>query len=118
MQSDIQQYYERGGEAGRLNFGAGRLEQARTRELIERYLPPAPAVVYDVGGGAGVYALWLAGLGYSVHLLDLTPLHVAQARQAAAGQPGQPLASAEVGDARRLPRAAASVDALLLLGPL
>src|SRR5260221_6060897 len=46
------------------------------------------------------------------------PLHVEQARQASARQPEHPLASAEVGDARRLPRADASVDAVLLLGPL
>lgn len=27
-------------------------------------------MVLDVGGAAGAYALWLAGLGYSVHLRD------------------------------------------------
>jgi hypothetical protein len=53
-----------------------------------------------------------------VHLLDPVPKHVEQARTASARQPEYPLASAEVGDARRLPHADASADAVLLLGPL
>ena len=65
----------------------------------------------DVGGGPGVYAVWLAGLGYEVALLDPVELHVTQAR--AAG-----VARAEVGDARALPFADGSADAVLLLGPL
>jgi SAM-dependent methyltransferase len=80
--------------------------------LLTRFLPAAPAVVADVGGGPGVYAAWLASRGYHVHLLDPVPLHVEQARALA------PLASAAVGDARTLPFADASVDAILELGPL
>ncbi len=45
-------------------------------------------------------------------------LHVEQARRASDEQPAAPLASATVGDARRLDRPDASVDAALLLGPL
>ena len=33
----------------------GRLELARTRELLERFLPPPPARVLDVGGGTGIH---------------------------------------------------------------
>lgn len=36
-------------------------------ELLERFLPPPPARVLDVGGGPGAYAAWLAGSGYAVH---------------------------------------------------
>jgi SAM-dependent methyltransferase len=75
-------------------------------------------VVLDVGGGPGAYALWLAGLGYTVHLIDAVPRHVAQARQAAVAQPDRPLASAAVGDARRLAHPDGSADAVVLLGPL
>jgi ubiquinone/menaquinone biosynthesis C-methylase UbiE len=107
---DIAAYYDRGEEAGRLGSW-GRLEFVRTQELLRRYLPPAPALVVDVGGGPGRYALWLAGLGYDVRLLDPMELHVEQAR--ATG-----VARAEVGDARELPFEAQSVDAVLLLGPL
>jgi ubiquinone/menaquinone biosynthesis C-methylase UbiE len=34
----------------------GRLEFARTRELLERVLPAPPARVLDVGGGTGIHA--------------------------------------------------------------
>jgi ubiquinone/menaquinone biosynthesis C-methylase UbiE len=101
-----------------LRGGAGRLEYLRTRELLARYLPAASATVLDVGGGAGAYALPLAREGYSVHLIDPVPLHVDQAREASALQPGAPLTSAELGDARRLRCDDNSVEAVLLLGPL
>jgi hypothetical protein len=52
IDGDILQFYER----ERLSRGAGRLELARTQELLERFLPPPPADVLDVGGGPGVYA--------------------------------------------------------------
>jgi ubiquinone/menaquinone biosynthesis C-methylase UbiE len=101
-----------------LRGGAGRLEYLRTRELLARYLPPAPATVLDVGGGAGVYALPLATEGYSVHLIDAVELHVEQAKTASVSQQNTPLAGARVGDARRLVWDDESVDAVLLLGPL
>ena len=107
---DIAHYYGRGEEQERLS-GPSRLEFVRTKELLERHLPDPPAVVLDVGGGPGAYALWLAQRGYEVHLLDPIELHVRQAREAG-------VASAEIGDARSLPQADASADAVLLLGPL
>src|SRR5580693_8307233 len=79
-------YYELGKEADRLGArGPGRLEFERTQEIVLRSLPPAPAVVADIGGGPGRYALWLADLGYRVRHRDLVPLHVAQVTAAAAG---------------------------------
>ncbi len=115
---DFVQYYSEGDEASRLNSGWFRIEHARTQELILRHLPPTPAKVVDAGGGSGIYACWLAALGYEVHLIDPVPKHVEQARSGSAKQPHTPLASAEVGDARSLPHGDASVDAVLLLGPL
>lgn len=100
-------------EADRLERSPlGRLEAARTRDLLSRLLPPAPATVLDVGGGPGAYAGWLAEAGYQVHLVDLVRAHAAAARRA------YPEVSAAVGDARRLPVADRSADATLLLGPL
>jgi ubiquinone/menaquinone biosynthesis C-methylase UbiE len=116
--AEIQQHYAAADESSRLQTGWFQLEQARTQELILRHLPPAPATIVDAGGGAGAYACWLAAQGYQVHLLDLVPKHVEQARVASSRQPQNPLASAEVGDARKLPRTDASADAVLLLGPL
>jgi SAM-dependent methyltransferase len=113
----IQRYYEQGRERERLTRGGGRLELVRMQELLQRYLPPPPADVLDVGGGPGVYAAWLANAGYRVHLVDPLPLHVEQAADAAAAQPDYPFTTA-VGDARRLDEPDASFDAALLLGPL
>jgi ubiquinone/menaquinone biosynthesis C-methylase UbiE len=115
---EIASHYAAGLEAGRMACGAGRLELARTQEILRRFLPPPPAVVADVGGGPGVYACWLATLGYEVHLHDPVPLHVAQAEEASKARPTHPLASCTVADARALGRPDASTDAVLLLGPL
>lgn len=114
----IAAYYAYGLECDRLASGPGALEFARTQVLLKRYLPAPPAVVADVGGGPGRYAIWLAEHGYSVHLVDPMPLHVEQARSASAGRPDAALASATVGDARAIRLPDASADAVLLLGPL
>jgi SAM-dependent methyltransferase len=116
--SEIVRHYGAVDEASRLHAGWFQLEHARTQELIVRHLAPAPATIIDAGGGAGVYACWLAARGYQVHLIDPVPKHVEQARAASAGQPQFPLASAEVGDARHLAFPDSSADAVLLLGPL
>jgi SAM-dependent methyltransferase len=102
----------------RQRLGPLNLERVRTWELLTRHLPPAPAVVLDVGGAAGVYALPLAARGYQVHLVDPMAVHVEQALLASGRQPEAPLAGATVGDARRLEWPDASVDTVLLLGPL
>ena len=115
---EILDYYAQGSEAGRLSRGIGPLERARTQELVQRFLPASPAVVYDVGGGPGAHAFWLAEQGYTVHLVDIAPLHIEQARERAA-RPGEPqLASVEQADARQLQFADGSADAVLLHGPL
>jgi SAM-dependent methyltransferase len=111
-------YYESGHEVQRLAIGVGQLELVRTQEIVRRYLPPPPAVIFDVGGGPGTYACWLARQGYEVHLIDVVPLHVQQAQQASHAQPDHPIASLAIGDARRLERPDASVDVVLLFGPL
>lgn len=118
--SGMRAYYERGEEQGRLAEPRGQLEFERTKEILLRYLPPAPAVVADIGGGPGRYALWLAGLGYQVLHRDLLPLHVEQLKEAAAsGAAGGGLRiSSGVADARELDLPDACADAVLLLGPL
>ncbi|MFE3634017.1 class I SAM-dependent methyltransferase [Streptomyces sp. NPDC059168] len=111
LATEIAEYYGRDGEDGRLRSGAGRLELWRTQDVLRRLLPPAPACVLDVGGGSGVHAQWLAADGYSVELVDPVPLHV----ERAARLPG---VTARLGDARALEAPDASVDVVLLLGPL
>jgi ubiquinone/menaquinone biosynthesis C-methylase UbiE len=114
----ILRHYRDVDEASRLRSGWFQLEHARTQELILRHLPPPPATIIDAGGGAGIYACWLAARGYAVHLVDPVVKHVEQARAASARQPDSPLASAEVGEARHLQHADHSAEAVLLLGPL
>lgn len=114
----ITEFYGAADEGSRLGTGYFQLEQERTRELILRHLLPPPLTIVDAGGGSGVYACWLAAQGYQIHLIDPVPKHIEQARAASERQPECPLASAEVGDARKLPHTDNSVDAVLLLGPL
>jgi ubiquinone/menaquinone biosynthesis C-methylase UbiE len=114
---EIVDHYAQADERARLKYAEGRLELVRTQETLRRVLPPPPAVVYDVGGGAGTYATWLARDAYQVHLIDLVPKHIEQAR-AAARQEGVAIQSLAVGDARSLQVDDEVADALLLLGPL
>ena len=116
--AEIAAYYALGLERDRLASGVGALEFMRTRALLERYLPMPPAAIADVGGGPGRYAVWMAERGHRVHLIDPVPLHVEQARAAAAERRVTALVSAEVGDARALPLPDESADAVILLGPL
>lgn len=112
LDPDVRAYYDRGREAGRLSggFPSGPLELERTKELVLRFLPDGAQTILDVGGGAGVHAAWLQQRGHEVRLVEPVPLHVEQAT--AAGIP------AELGEARDLSAADASVDVVLLLGPL
>jgi SAM-dependent methyltransferase len=111
LRSDIREYYERGHELDRLAAGTGRLEFLRTWDVLMRVLPPAPGRILDVGGATGVYAGPLAKAGYDVLVVDPIPSHVGVAGRL-------PGVTAVEGDARELPEADASVDAVLLFGPL
>jgi hypothetical protein len=70
--AELHAHYARGEERGRLGSGRGRLEFTRTTELVLRFLPAAPALVADIGGGPGRYALWLARSGRSAVATRLT----------------------------------------------
>lgn len=113
----IKAYYDQAAEESRLELGAFRLEQHRSRELILRHAPAPPAVVLDVGGAAGAYAFWLAERGYEVRLVDAMPhlIELARARNARAAHR---LAACTVADPRALPEADESAELVLLLGPL
>lgn len=113
----IEEHYQQTKESERLSSGRGELERLRTQAILAGNLPPAPATVFDVGGGAGVYAIPLAKQGYQVHLIDPVELHLEQARSYAATS-GVTLASITPGDARRLDIPSGSAHAVLLLGPL
>lgn len=107
--------YNAGVEVGRLHRGLGLIEFARTKEILLEELPPPPAVIYDIGGGYGEYAFFLAEQGYEVHLFDLAEEHI---RLAKVNENAQILEEAAVADARSIPRESATADAILLFGPL
>lgn len=117
MREKLEDFYQNHyDEARRLDSGGSAgVERARTLDILQRYLPAAPAVVLDVGGGTGAYAFPLADAGYEVHLVDPVEHHIEQAR---AMRDDMPLASCRVGDARALAFPDQSADAVLLLGPL
>ena len=113
MDAEIGAYYETGAELDRLTHGSSLIEFIRTKELLDRHMPPPPARVLDIGGGPGVYAEWLAERGYDVKLIDPTPLHVREATARARGR-----FAVREGEARSLEDDDATCDAVLLLGPL
>ena len=58
------------------------------QQLLE-HLPPPPAPVLDIGGGAGHQSFPLAQAGYDVTLLDSSPAMLDKARQRLARLPGE-----------------------------
>jgi SAM-dependent methyltransferase len=117
LERQILRYYERGQEAERLENPFSRWEKVRTLDLLDRYLPRAPALILDVGGAAGAYAFPLAERGYVVDLIDPVPLHIEQAKQRAAMDQRVPR-NFRVGDARAIPYDDGAADVVLFFGPL
>jgi ubiquinone/menaquinone biosynthesis C-methylase UbiE len=117
LPNDISRYYQEVAEEERLAAGPSRLEFARTKEVVLRYLSPPPATILDVGGAAGAYALWLAERGYQVHLIDPVPRLVLEARRRSEASANR-ICTCLVGDARQLPFPDEVADGVLLLGPL
>ncbi len=80
----VEQYYNENAINEWERFERHPVEFAITKRLISRYLSPDVKTVLDIGGGPGRYAIWLAGQGYSVTLLDLSEANIAHARVMAA----------------------------------
>ena len=112
---EVLQHYAEVDEGARIVSGLRQLELVRTQQLIRRHLPEKPLDIADIGGATGVHASWLAEDGHRVHLVDPAPGHVAAAR---ALTPSAGSIEATLGVAAELPFAGASMDAVLLLGPL
>jgi SAM-dependent methyltransferase len=106
----VQTHYESYDEEARLfKPGQGELTRLRTWDLFARHLPPGGRVA-DVGGGPGIHSAHLSAAGHDVVLIDPVPRHVEAARSKGL--------RARLGDARELPLADASIDSVLLMGPL
>jgi len=111
----IDKFYSEASEEKRLTLGLGPLELERNKELILRYLPKRKSVIIDVGGGPGIYAHWLAGLGHAVYLVDPVAKHIAQAKKRAGKLKKFDCIQ---GEAQHLKLPAAMADIVILHGPL
>ena len=67
----------------------GKVRTFVVHEQLLRHLPPPPATVLDVGGGAGHQSLPLARLGSQVTILDPSPAMLSQAAERLAEEPAE-----------------------------
>lgn len=127
-QEKVQGFYDNNPQYEWNRLNRHPLEFALTKKLILEYgfrkFASGPsannqaATVLDIGGGPGRYALWLAELGHSVTLLDLSKGNLEIARTHAS-QSGLSLAATVHGTATDLSDFADSqFDVVLLFGPL
>ena len=112
--NEIYEFYNNGAEIGRLERGLGIVEFHRTKEILSRYIDRG-MVIYDIGGGIGMYAAWLAKKGNEVHLIELAENAVEYAK---ANMMQDCRFVAETGNALQVNRPDESADVVLLMGPL
>lgn len=112
---EVFEFYNAGAEKGRLERGLGKVELYRTKEILKKYITNTNNIIYDIGGGIGIYSSWLAEMKNEVHLLELAPSAV---EYAAENQNENNTFIAEVCDARKTNRNDESADIVLLMGPL
>lgn len=114
---EILDYYDAGAENERLYVGIGKIEFERTKELISRYLSKDKKVIYDIGGGTGIYSRWLAEKGHEVHMFELSPKAVEVAKNLNATIENK-IYSIEVADGRSIKRDDETADIVMVMGPL
>ncbi|MDD4080564.1 MAG: class I SAM-dependent methyltransferase [Eubacteriales bacterium] len=103
-------------EAGRIGGRERKLEALTTLHILSQELAPLSRVL-DLGCGAGVYALPLAGKGHTVTAVDLVPAHIRQLKDKIA--PGMALEALCLDAQAALDGLADhSFDAVLCLGPM
>jgi len=116
ISDEIELFYASAAEDKRLTYGLGPLEFERNKELIGRHVPAKTGFILDVGGGPGIYAEWLAGLGHVVTLIDPVSKLVQQAQKRASKL--KKSFKAILGEARRLDFPDNTADVVILHGPL
>lgn len=70
--SSVREYYDSDPERERQRLHVHRAEFAVTLRAPSDHLPEPPALIADVGGGPGRYAVELAKRGYAVTLIDVS----------------------------------------------
>lgn len=115
MCNEVKEFYNLLKEKGRLEQGLGKVELYRTKEILSSLIPEKKQVIYDIGGGIGVYSEWLAEQGHEVHMFELAPAAVEYAIN---NQTENARFIAEEADARHINRPDESADVVLVMGPL
>lgn len=108
----VLEFYNSVSENGRLERGLGIIEFYRTKQILNKYINNDSNIIYDIGGGTGIYSNWLACKNNEVHLLDLSPNAIEYAKLTYTNF------ISEVCDARSIDRSDESADIVLLMGPL
>ena len=81
--SEVVAHYQAANEEERLQTSHGKLEEARTKRIIESHLASTHRRAVDIGGGTGPYSFWLAARGLEVSLLDPVARHIELVRERA-----------------------------------
>lgn len=88
-----------------------------TKRYLDEYLTGESLKIFDIGGGPGRYALYLAQKGHKVSLLDLSKQNIEVAKAESAKR-GIWLEAYIHGNALELDDHEEAYDAVLLMGPL
>lgn len=113
----VRSYYDANADREMDRLTRHQLEFAVTKRILAQHLPPH-AIVADIGGGPGRYAVHLSRIGHAVTLVDLSKACVDLAVSEAAKNDTR-LDRAIVADARDLTVLSSNhFDAVLCLGPL
>jgi SAM-dependent methyltransferase len=115
---DPKRYYDEfaDGEWNRLDANpVTRLEFENTLAYLEEYLPES-GHVFDAGGGAGRYSVWLAEHGYDVTLVDLSSEQVRIAGEKIEEHGAGDWVTVHEADIRDLPFSSEKFDAVCCLG--
>ncbi len=117
---DVKKYYEESFQDEWLRLERHRTEFALSLRALQRWLPPPPANLLDIGSGPGRYAIALAQQGYSLTLVDLSQpnLDLAQENGRQAGVVFDACLQGDVLDLQALSLPHRRYDAVLVMGPL
>ncbi len=88
-----------------------------TKRYLDEFLIGENLEIFDIGGGPGRYALYLAEKGHKVTLLDLSKRNIAVAKEKAL-EKGISLEAYIHGNALELHHYDKTFDVILLMGPL
>ncbi len=116
--SDIQKHYDSNPELEHDRLNRHPIEYGITMRYLREFLPPTGTIL-EIGCGAGTYTVSLAGLGYRVTAVDLSPRLIELCRRSVEGADVTDRVELSVSDARDLSAVAGGhFDAVLLMGPL